>query len=167
MSLWSLLTCVVRPLSGMSLWEAIERAANVCVPLALVAGARGRWWDRLHDVDDAAVVWVARVGGALALIGHGWLQAIEHKASLVEHWRSVGVVDVGLPAGLFEIALGVLVLLPIARLWPVVVVAALWKMGTELMFLSVGAGAWEWVERGAVYAALLAVASSSTKMNAR
>ncbi|MDP2341746.1 MAG: hypothetical protein Q8O67_12375 [Deltaproteobacteria bacterium] len=164
MALWSLLTCLIRPFSGMSLWEAIERSANVAVPLALVAAARGRWWDRLGDVDDGVMVRVARVGGGLALIGHGWLQAFERKASLAEHWRSVGVDDVAGIAGSFEIALGVLVLLPVARLWPVVVVAAVWKMGTELMFINVGAQAWEWIERGATYAALLAVASSSRRM---
>jgi hypothetical protein len=167
MAAWGLWTALLRPLSGDSIWETVERAGNYGVPFALLllAGGRAALADWLAPIQARAepearlrsilnvLTWVT----ALLLAGHGALGAIQEKALLTGHY-----VVIGLPAemvrlvGWFEMALAVAILRrPRAGLFAFVFC---WKITTELLFPLTGAPIWEFIERGGSYAAPAAAA---------
>ncbi len=152
---WTLFTALLRPLAGMGMSEFFERAGNYGIPLALlVMVLRGE--DRLR-----LVRWILTASIASLLIGHGGLAFFLHKASLLNHFASIGLTLT--PAqfqlfGLFEIALGILVLVR-PRWMGLMVFVLAWKLATES--LHPVAGRWidilETLERAGDYVAPLAV----------
>lgn len=174
--IWSAITALLRPLSGESFGEFIERAGNYGAPLALLllsgaaitkdsgrSAARGfrSWWSRIdsHPQPDARtfarVVGCLRIIVFLLLLGHGWLNWIEKK-SLLEQYAGLGFSDpvrAAHVAGLFEMLAAFAVLVRPVR--PVLLALFLWKMGTELFYPH--HEAFEWIERGGSYGSLLAL----------
>ena len=168
MSIWSAWTAFLRPLSGESGFEAIERAGNYGVPLAMLlmtavpisVRSINKRLDGPHTNPRSleVVIRVLTWTTALLLFGHGALGALTHKATLATHYAAIG-----LPSGIepyigwFEIALAVVVLLrPAVGL---LLFVAAWKIATESLFVVAGAPVWELVERGGSYAAPLALAA--------
>jgi len=172
MAFWGLWTAMLRPLAGQGIAEALERAGNYGVPLALLlvglnSFPRGRWFSRMTPpaVLDAQVAgriaWVLRLTSATLLLGHGILAAFG-KPLLLLHLYVFGLGDGGLSTatmlarqGGFEIALALAVLLGGGR--PLLLFACAWKIGTELLFLQAGDSVWEFIERGGSYGAPLAL----------
>jgi hypothetical protein len=166
---WAVWTALLRPLSGDSLWEAVERAGNYGVPAALVvlmqsprsvrdlfAAARYRV---LTPEVLARTRWVLTMTTSMLLLGHGAL-GVAGKRGLVMNYASLVSADVASAItpriGWFEIGLAALVL---ARLWPALLVfVSVWKLATEWLFFTAGAPFWEVVERGGSYAAPIALA---------
>lgn len=176
MTVWGLWTALLRPLAGESAWEAVERAGNYGVPLALLMTA-----GRAHSIrglfaviaPGAApgervlpVAWVLRLTAAALLIGHGVLAAVEHKAIFWQHYASVGLDALagrfGVPVeafaagiGWFECVLGAAVLgAPVGALLLFVLI---WKVATESLYITAGYPVWEFVERAGSYGAPLAL----------
>ena len=168
MSVWALWTALLRPLSGDSVFEAVERAGNYGVPLAmLLMTALPLSVRSMHDRLDGPIANSRTLGQAiraltwttaLLLFGHGALGALTHKAILATHYAIVG-----LPAGTeqfvgwFEMVLAVVVLIrPAVGL---LLFIAAWKIATESLYVGAGAPVWEFVERGGSYVAPLALAA--------
>jgi hypothetical protein len=176
MALWGLWTALLRPLSGDTVWETLERAGNFGVPLAFFIAAvpnvtlrpwlrrldLGMWVGRVHLTTLRPVtLWaIARVltwTTALLLLGHGALGAFEEKPLLTRLWESIGLGAWAAPAaGWLEMTLGVVVLLR-PSVGMLVGIAA-WKVATELLFPLAGFPVWEFIERGGSYAAPIALA---------
>ena len=160
MVLWAMWTALLRPLSGESGWEALERAGNYGVPavLALMMVTRPR----------VSARWVLTFTVALLLFGHGALGVLG-KPGITRNIASVFPAGVA-PAltvyeGWFEIALGALVLIrPVPAL---LLFVCAWKLATEALFISAGAPIWEVVERGGSYAAPIALALTMCLHEAR
>jgi hypothetical protein len=166
MTVWAVWTASLRPLSGDSFFEFLERAGNYGIPLALllfcgpVRSFRG--WITPASAPTLAserhgLVWrVLSLTTAMLLVGHGGL-ALTQKGVLVTH---AGVIGSGAAAvavaGAIEIALAVLVL--VAPRPALLIGVALWKVVTELLYPVSGAPIWEFIERGGSYAAPLALA---------
>jgi hypothetical protein len=169
MTLWAVWTALLRPLAGESGWEALERAGNYGVPLALIllaAPSRGvvsffapislrQLTERL--LRNLEIVLVAVV--VLLLVGHGAL-GVEGKPGLVSNYASI--FPDGVAARMTPIVGGgeIVLALVLAR-WPSVRLAlfiAVWKLAIESLFLAAGAPLWEIVERGGSYAAPVALA---------
>lgn len=162
---WGVFTALLRPLSGESFAEFLERAGNYGAPLVLIVLTRGqglRVKDLLKKIQPPPVVadmqWkviqkVMRVAGFALLLGHGWLNLIG-KPGLLNRYASLGFEDplrVAYLAGVFEIAGAVLVLLKPTR--HIVLMLLIWKAASELFYPAYPV--WEWVERGGSYAILL------------
>ena len=166
MTVWALWTGLLRPLTGESAFETLERAGNYGVPLALllIAGVPRRWRDWLRRLspaqepggDPTLIMRVLLVSTALLLFGHGGLAA-QGKPILASH-----VALAGLPAdaltliGYAEMSVALLLLV-----WPssaLLIAIAAWKLGTESLFPVAGAPIWEFIERGGSYAAPIALA---------
>ncbi|WP_189159752.1 S1C family serine protease [Lentzea pudingi] len=171
MGMWGLFTAALRPLAGEGVWEFLERAYNFGVPLGLLllAGLGSSWssWlgrirqiPRLDPARARRFGWGFRLVISIYLIGHGGLGVFSDKPSLIRGYDSVGLTNLvadsrtlNLTVGLFEIGVGLLVLVYPAFWLSVFVV--IWKLVTELLFVTMGArGAWfEVIERGGAYAA--------------
>ena len=164
---WGLVTASLRPLSGESAGELIERAGNFGAPLALLLlsapathGFRS-WWSKIdaHPRPDARtmnrVIWCLRIVVFLLLVGHGWLNWVEKK-SLLQQYSALGFsnpVGVARMAGSFELLAALAVLVRPVR--PLLLAFLVWKMATELFYPH-----WEvfeWIERGGSYGTLLAL----------
>jgi hypothetical protein len=167
MAVWGLWTALLRPLSGDSIWETLERAGNYGVPFAflLLAGGREALRDWLAPIVPRAVPRIRlehvatalRWATALLLAGHGALGAFVEKPLLAAHYAAIGLPPSIVPViGTIEIAVAVAVLTrPSVALLAMV---ALWKIATESLFLVAGAPVWEFIERGGSYAAPIALA---------
>jgi len=163
MTVWSLWTATLRPLSGLSVWELVERAGNYGVPLALLlwtwtptarASAFQRIRFRALDGRAGRVASLLALVTALLLIGHGAL-AFEGKPLLDKHLMLLGLPPVALAAqGWIEVSLGMACLLTRSR--ALMLAACCWKVATESLFLATGAWGWEFVERAGSYGAPLA-----------
>jgi hypothetical protein len=168
MSIWAVWTALLRPFSGESVFEAVERAGNYGVPIALLLmTARPLSLRSVRERLDGPLVnprvlalatRVLKWTTALLLFGHGALGALAHRALLGTHYAMIG-----LPAstmefvGWFEMVLAVVVVLrPAAGL---LLFIAAWKVATESLFVVAGAPLWEIVERGGSFAAPLALAA--------
>ena len=164
---WGLMTASLRPLSGESAGELIERAGNFGAPLALLLlsapATRGfrSWWSKIdtHPQPDARtmnrVIWCLRIVVFLLLVGHGWLNLIEKKG-LLQQYTALGFSNpagVARMAGSFELLAALAVLVRPAR--PLLLAFLVWKMATELFYPHWEAV--EWVERGGSYGAILAL----------
>jgi hypothetical protein len=91
----------------------------------------------------------------LLLAGHGWLNLVEKKG-LLGQYASLGFANpaqVAHLAGVFELAAALSVLIRPIR--PVLILLLVWKMGTELFYPHWQA--FEWIERGGSYGAILAL----------
>jgi hypothetical protein len=169
---WGLQTACLRPLSGEPVWELLERAGNFGVPLALLWS--GGWPRSLREwfapvrpsplgpTQAMQIMWILRVTTAALLVGHGAFGACMHKPEWPGYMATVGVspdtvsrlslVEV---VGWFEIASGLVILA-----WPwagLLLVAFVWKLGTEWLRPLAGEPLWEFIERGGSYAAPLAL----------
>lgn len=169
MVLWATWTALLRPFSGESIWEFVERAGNYGVPLALltIAGWRGNWLSRRTVSDTTKLAssrlrelsWCLRLTTAALLAGHGGCGFFVRKASLADHYTSLWstapstLVPI---VGAFELLLATVVIL-VPR--PSLLVAICgWKLATESLFLVAGAPIWEVIERFGSYTAPLALA---------
>ena len=166
MAVWATWTALLRPLSGDSPFEAIERAGNYGVPLALLLLCGwprdlGAWFR--HLTPPLATAELATIGRvlvwttALLLFGHGALAAITAKPALASHFAFIGLPPNAIAiAGWSEIVAAAAV---VARPTPVALLAiAVWKMATEALYPMSGTPIWEFVERAGSYAAPLALA---------
>jgi hypothetical protein len=167
---WATWTALLRPLSGESFFETLERAGNYGVPLALlmVAGLRGGWftrlpahWPELTAAVRARLAVTLRLATATLLAGHGALGFFVQKAGLTKHYAAAGFDDparVTILVGGFELVLALLVLV---RPRPGLLFGVCaWKLATECLFLISGAPApvFEVIERFGSYTAPLALA---------
>jgi hypothetical protein len=177
LALWGTWTAVLRPLSGDSVWELVERAGNYGVPLAflVLAGVprclRGWFAPVLLSamppltVDRArALHGILRLTTCLLLLGHGALGALHGKPALTAHYASIGLADLAVGGlaltrivGGFEIVLAAAVF--VAPLPSLLMSVCLWKMGTEALFMTAGSLPFEWIERAGSYMAPLALYS--------
>src|SRR5580658_2940142 len=159
---WGAVTALLRPLSGESVGEFVERAGNYGAPLALLLlSGMQYWWSRLdaHSQPDKKrfnrAILCLRVVVFLLLLGHGWLNWIEKK-SLLAQYATLGFahpVSIAHAAGIFEMSAAVLLLVRPAR--PLLLVLLVWKIGSELFYPR-----WEvfeWIERSGSYGSLLAL----------
>ena len=167
--MWAIWTASLRPLSGESSWELLERAGNYGAPLALLAlaGWRGRWFQRLGinetSLDDSSVVrdlgWVLRLATATLLIGHAGCNVFDLKPSFLHLYQLVlPAADAGtqIALGLAEFALAAAVLfIPSTRLLLGVVA---WKIASEILWPFAGHAFWEFIERFGSYGVPLAYA---------
>jgi hypothetical protein len=118
--------------------------------------------ERVARFDARRLAWLLRIATAGALVGHGGFGWAMAKRDWVGYFGAVGVgpalvQDASLMAvvGLFEIALGLLVLARPAPALLLLVVA--WKLGTEALRPLAGEPPWEFVERWSNYTAPLAL----------
>jgi uncharacterized membrane protein YphA (DoxX/SURF4 family) len=164
---WGLATASLRPFSGESFAEFIERAGNFGVAAALIILCGG-FYKTVHfplekirppgkmNFESCRYFFSCiRVTVFLLLLGHGWLNIIE-KTGLIHQYQSLGLSRPALAAyyiGTFEI-LGAIVVL-IYPLRSFVLLMIIWKMGTELFYPQ--HAFFEWIERGASYAALISL----------
>lgn len=167
---WTFFTAFLRPSAGMGMSEFFERAGNFGVPLAFLmmfprATTLRDWFTPLSaPVDEERlplVRWILTISIASLLMGHGGLAFFMKKTLLLDHFASIGVTLTPTQLqlfGLFEIALGLLVL---ARpQWTALMVFVfVYKLATES--LHPVAGRWidvlETIERMGDYVAPLAV----------
>jgi hypothetical protein len=133
---WTFFTACLRPSAGMGMSEFFERAANYGIPLTFLAIAS-------------------------LLMGHGGLAFFVKKTLLLDHFASIGLALT--PGqlqlfGLFEMALGLLVLLR-PRWMGLMAFVLVYKLATESLHPI--AGSWidilETLERMGDYVAPLAV----------
>jgi hypothetical protein len=175
LTIWGFWTAALRPLSGDSVWEFVERAGNYGVPLAflVLAGIPSRlhsWfapaWPSTLSLLSAAqarvIHWILRLTTCLLLLGHGALGILNNKPELTVHYASIGLQNImvrGLSLtqliGGVEIVLAIAAL--IAPLPSLLISICLWKMGTETLFITSGSLPFEWIERAGSYSAPLAL----------
>lgn len=170
---WTAWTAALRPLSGESVWELLERAGNYGAPLALLALAgwggrlRGSWFARLVIPDNAldddrarqTLRRVLRLATVTLLVGHAGCNVFDAKPAFLHLYQFVQP-DAG-PAllttlGLIEFGLAATVLLSRSPLVLLGIVA--WKVATEALWPLVGSPVWEFVERFGSYGVPLALA---------
>ncbi len=172
MAFWGTFTALLRPLSGESVWEVLDRAGNYGVPFAFLYlsgfGRTAREW--LEPIRPRAIApdtlkrlavllqWIT----VLFLIGHGAYGALLQKSMLVKQYTAVGLTSLPLIGGSFarslgwlEIALGLSIL--IRPLRTLVLAAAGFKIATELLYPITGSPIFEFIERGGTYIAPLAL----------
>ena len=165
MAVWATWTALLRPLSGDSSFEAIERAGNYGVPLALLLLCGWprdlrSWFRHLAPDQTTEPAGIARVLAwttALLLFGHGALAAVTAKPLLASHFALVGLPPNAITmAGWAEMLVaGVVLVRPSTTLLFGIVA---WKMATEALYPMSGTPIWEFVERAGSYAAPLALA---------
>jgi hypothetical protein len=169
MTIWALWTAVLRPLSGEPAWEAVERAGNYGIPLALLLLFQP-WQHARAFVQRAALreldaMVLKRLRAALTvavvfvLVGHGIL-GLFGKPGQIANYASImsigSAAEVTRFAGAFEILLAAIVVRrPSAGL---LIFIAAWKLVTESLFVTAGAPVWEIIERGGSYASPIALA---------
>ena len=179
MAIWATWTALLRPLSGESAFETVERAGNYGVPLALLllfAWPRDlKSWFRhltpgLTSADPASIAALLAWTTGLLLFGHGALAAITAKPLLASHFALVGLPSSAITvAGWAEMVAAVLVVVRPSP--PLLFTIMAWKMATEALYPVSGTPIWEFVERAGSYAAPLALAlilidSGSSYVNA-
>lgn len=166
--IWGLVTALLRPLSGEPFAEMIERAGNYGAPLTLLilTGISGigfaGWFKRINPQGSHAdakslqtITTVLRIVVFLLLAGHGWLNLLGKKG-LLDQYASLGFAhpaQVARIAGIFEVTAALLVLIKPIR--PILIALLVWKIGTELFYPHWEA--FEWIERGGSYGAILAL----------
>ena len=153
---WGMWTALLRPLAGSAWWYFFERAANFAPPLALLlyTGLGNSIKDWFKGVATPALTqdkieqikWVFRLAIGAFLITHGGYGAIEGRQFLIGHFASVGLPGLLtdpetflIATGVFEMALGALVLINPMR--PILVVVLVWEVFINLLFVTSGLGA--------------------------
>ena len=173
MVVWAAWTALLRPLAGESVFETLERAGNYGVPLALllmtgVTFSRAGLLRSVSHVErretSAVVRSVLQWTTVLLLLGHGAL-GVTGKPGLTTHYASIALpMGTTIAVGWFEVALALAVAVrPAAGL---LVFVAVWKLGTESLWITAGGPIWEFVERAGSYAAPLSLAALSLKHRA-
>jgi phosphohistidine phosphatase SixA len=169
MVVWAIWTAALRPLSGESVFEMLERAGNYGVPLAMLLmcwpRTRREWFaaatPRAVAPDLQRALRTALVATtALLMLGHGAL-GVRGTPTLMSHYAALGFSSgssaIAAPLiGWVELAIVVVLLLRPSVAMGLALVA--WKLATESLWLVAGAPAWEFVERSGSYAAPLALA---------
>lgn len=169
MTAWSAWTAIVRPLAGQSPWEAVERAGNYGVPLALLlmAPPGGGWLARityapLTGERRRRVRNVLVATTVLLLGGHAAFGLLLEKPALADQIARTGLFASAEPGrllaaiGSVDLALALLVLgYPASALLGGI---GAWKVATESLYPLSGDSIWELVERGASYGAPVALA---------
>jgi phosphohistidine phosphatase SixA len=170
MVVWAVWTAALRPLSGDSVFEMLERAGNYGVPLAMLVMCRPRtgWRDWFAPVTpqpmtlplQRALQVTLATTTALLLLGHGAL-GIGRTVGLTSRYVSLGVSSDAATLmtpmmGWVELALVLLVVLRPTTTLALSIVG--WKVATESLWLVSGAPIWEFVERAGSYAAPLGLA---------
>ena len=166
MAAWAFWTALLRPLAGESVWEAVERAGNYGVPLALfllvsssgAAGIGARFRQIMRGRAFDWVAWTLRLTTVLLLLGHGALQVIVRKPMFDAQYACVGLHWPGAEPflGGLECLLALCVLVRPAP-WLLISVVV-WKLATEALCPIAGAPFWTFVEHGGSYAAPLGLA---------
>lgn len=168
---WTFFTACLRPAAGMGMSEFVERAGNYGLPLAFLAmyarpTTLRAWFAPLRA--EAAVAerlrqvrWILTGSIATLLLGHGGLAYFAQKPLLLQHAAAVGLTLTRAQLqrfGLFEMALGCLVLLR-PRWTALVAFVAVYKLATESLHPLAGhpVDIFETVERMGDYIAPLAV----------
>ena len=153
MVIWGVWTAELRPLTGSAWWYFLETTAYYGPPLALLLwvgwGKSIKDWFRgvttpaLTQNKIEIIKWTLRLTIGAYLITHGAYGAIEGKLFLIGHFASVGLPgpltdpeSFLFAIGVFEMALGALVL--ISPMWPILVIVVVWKVFTELLFVTSG-----------------------------
>lgn len=153
MVIWGLWTAELRPLTGSPWWYFLESAGYYGPPLALLLWVG--WGNSIKDwfrgvaapaltQDKVEIIkWTLRLSIGAYLITHGAYGAIEGKLFLIGHFASVGLPGpltdpetFLFATGVFEMALGALVLISPMR--PILVFVLVWKVFTELLFVTSG-----------------------------
>jgi hypothetical protein len=173
MAIWALWTAMLRPLSGESFFETIERAGNYGVPFALLLmsgwprNLRG-WFSAVPPTavsdplaaDRRQLRMMLQVTTVLLLAGHGALGAISGKTLFATHYAAVGLPE-GLTASIGWLELGLAAVIAVRPFTSVLLFACAWKLATESLFIAAGAPVWELVERAGSFAAPLALAAAA------
>jgi hypothetical protein len=170
MTAWAIWTAALRPLTGDSVFEMLERAGNYGVPLAMLLmcvprGVSREWLapagpGLMTTALERTLRAILGTTAALLLVGHGGL-GIGGKSELAAHYAALGFSTDAAAAitpvvGWLEVLLvAILVLRPTAG---VALLIAAWKLATESLWLVDGAPIWEFVERAGSYAAPLGLA---------
>ena len=168
MIVWAAWTALLRPLAGEPVWEALERAGNYGVPLALLLltgmprSWRELWALRDRPLESAGtidrVAAILKWTTAALLAGHGAIAALTASPVLGRHLAVIGLPEsASAPIGWFEIALAVAILVRPAI--GLLLLAGAWKLATESLWIATGAPVWELVERAGSYVAPLALAA--------
>ncbi len=168
MAVWGMFTAWLRPITGESWFELVERGANYGMPLAflMVSGwgnaSLQAWFERVRPgeilTEDLVrrVAVVMQVSIALLLIGHGGLGLVADKKEWFDFFGWFGISAATVRAdhlmqwvGLIEVLLGVAVMVkPLRGLLLFILV---WKVGTELLRPLVGQPNFQFIERGGDY----------------
>jgi hypothetical protein len=164
--IWGFATACMRPLSGESFAECIERAGNFGAPLSLLF-MFGNWRglrdcfilirpdDLLNARRMIQMVNCLRVVTFLLFMGHGFLNIIGKKSLLIQY-SSLGFThpsSVSITIGTLEIS-SALILLFRPRA-PLLIALILWKMTSELFYPHYEV--FEWIERAGSYGTLIAL----------
>jgi len=155
---WTVWTALLRPLAGESFWEAIERAGNYGIPLALWFLLDRRAADpAAADRPPGPLAWVLRLTTVLLLLGHGALGMLVRKPVFAMQYAAIGLPGALVEpwVGAFECLLAVAVLCKPDR-WLLVAVLV-WKLATEALAPIAGSPVWVFVEHGGSYAAPVAL----------
>jgi len=166
MAAWGLWTALLRPLSGESAWEAVERAGNFGALFALFIMAKGggKSWLRFNPIEGwdeklrRNVGWALRLTTVLLLLGHGALNLLVRKPVFVTQYAVLGLQGSSVEplVGAFECALALAVL--VRPGFGLLVFVLAWKFATEALSPIAGSPMWVFVEHGGSYAAPLALA---------
>ncbi len=168
MAFWGMFTAWLRPITGESWFELVERGANYGMPLAflMLSGLPGRsigsWFERVRPSAELSadlarwLGWVMQGSIALLLIGHGGLGIFADKKEWYDFFGWFGISKATVSSqhlmqwvGIFEVALGIAVLVKPLR-WLLVSVLV-WKVGTELLRPLVGQPNFQFIERAGDY----------------
>ncbi|HEY4325538.1 MAG TPA: hypothetical protein VGN20_16200 [Mucilaginibacter sp.] len=162
---WGVITALLRPLSGESFAETIERAGNYGVPIALLilCGIDRKningWFKyagpgELNNNETLnRIITCLKIVVFLLFIGHGWLNLTEKKGLIAQY----SLLHISRPAqtahlvGIVEIASALIVLIRPVRHF--LLFLFIWKMTSELFYPH-----WElfeWIERAGSYGAIL------------
>jgi hypothetical protein len=158
-TVWALWTASLRPLTGDSVFEMLERAGNYGVPLAMllmcapIAGWR-RWISvasprPLGESRARLVRGVLIATVVLLLVGHGGL-GIAGKTGLTAHYAALGLTGEAATRATPFVGWAELLLAATLLFRPSAGVAALavaWKLATESLWVVDGAPVGELVER--------------------
>lgn len=162
---WGLFTALLRPLSGESFAEFLERAGNYGAPFLLLLFSNNTSFGNLfRKIEPSQMLDEDQVRkfskgiqaiGATLLLGHGWLNLIG-KAGLLKQYASLGFQHpemMALIIGVFEVVGALIILIKPIR--QVILILFIWKMASELFYPAYEL--FEWVERGGSYGVLLAL----------
>ena len=165
MVVWATWTALLRPLTGDSPFEMLERAGNYGVPLALLLmlGVPRTPRALLHPyrtrppvIDRIAIGRVLLWTTATLLFSHGALAAVTGKPILATHYAAVGLpASIAPIVGFAEMAVAALVV--VAPVPALLVAISVWKMLTEALFPISGTPIWEFIERAGSYTAPIAL----------
>ncbi|MGQ0714541.1 MAG: hypothetical protein ACT4PJ_12540 [Gemmatimonadaceae bacterium] len=167
---WALWTAALRPLTGDSPFELLERAGNYGVPFAmlLISWPLHGWrtWfapavpQPLTPEVQRTLSLVFAATTALLLSGHGAL-GVYGEPALTTHYMALGLghenAVIATPIlGWLELALVAMLIFRPTAATALGIVA--WKLATESLWIVGGAPVWEFVERAGSYAAPFALA---------